>query len=79
MCDDSSPRSVRTFLNNGFVLYLALNLSLSLIDGGGVAVSKRLKVVRELEQTESRYISSMRLLVKLFIEPLEAVTHATFS
>ena len=76
MCDDSSPRSVRTFLNNDFVLYLALNLSL--IDGGG-AVSKRLKVVRELEQTESRYISSMRLLVKLFIEPLEAVTHATFS
>lgn len=35
-------------------------------------LSKRLKVVRELEQTESRYISSMRLLVKLFIEPLEA-------
>jgi hypothetical protein len=29
MCDDSSPRSVRTFLKNDFVLYLSLNLSLS--------------------------------------------------
>lgn len=33
---------------------------------------KRLKVLREMVQTESHYITCLRLLIKLFVEPLEA-------